>query len=82
MVLVTNPSRRNFPPPMISQAGNLDEAGTSSLPDRGRPRLWIDFWVICDDTHAYCFLATTYAADEDADFPRHERPGNRDWVPK
>jgi Glycosyl hydrolase family 62 len=49
-------------PPQYSTADDLSKPETWTKPENfftnkpsGAARLWIDFWVICDDTHAYLF---------------------------
>lgn len=49
-------------PPQYSTADDLSKPETWAKPENffaAKPssaaRLWIDFWVICDDTHAYLF---------------------------
>jgi hypothetical protein len=49
--------------PQYSTADDLSQPETWSEPQDffavkppGAPRLWIDYWVICDDTHAYLFF--------------------------
>jgi len=49
-------------PPQYSTTDDLSKPETWTKPESffatkppGSARLWIDFWVICDDTHAYLF---------------------------
>jgi hypothetical protein len=50
-------------PPQYSTTHDISRPETWSKPENfftakpaGAPRLWIDYWVICDDTHAYLFF--------------------------
>jgi hypothetical protein len=50
-------------PPQYSTADDLSKPETWTRPESffdtkpaGTPRLWIDYWMICDDTHAYLFF--------------------------
>jgi hypothetical protein len=50
-------------PPQYSTADDLSKPETWTKPESffdtkpaSAPRLWIDYWVICDDTHAYLFF--------------------------
>jgi GH35 family endo-1,4-beta-xylanase len=49
--------------PQYSTTDDISKPETWSKPEDffagkppGAPRLWIDYWVICDDTHAYLFF--------------------------
>lgn len=49
--------------PQYSTADDLSKPETWTQPQdffdgkpEGTPRLWIDYWIICDDTHAYLFF--------------------------
>ncbi len=49
--------------PQFSTADDLSKPETWTKPEdffaskpQSAPRLWIDYWVICDDTHAYLFF--------------------------
>lgn len=49
--------------PQYSTTEDLSQPDTWTKPENffttkppGAPRLWIDYWVICDDTHAYLFF--------------------------
>jgi hypothetical protein len=49
--------------PQYSTTDDISRPETWSKPEDffagkplGAPRLWIDYWVICDDTHAYLFF--------------------------
>jgi GH35 family endo-1,4-beta-xylanase len=49
--------------PQYSTTDDVSKPETWSKPEDffatkppGAPRLWIDYWVICDDTHAYLFF--------------------------
>jgi hypothetical protein len=49
-------------PPQYSTTDDISRPETWSKPESffatkppGAARLWIDFWIICDDTHAYLF---------------------------
>lgn len=47
-------------PPQYSTADDLEKPETWTKPEsffsnNSRPRSWLDFWIICDDTHAYLF---------------------------
>jgi hypothetical protein len=49
-------------PPQYSTTDDISKPETWSKPENffatkppGAARLWIDFWIICDDTHAYLF---------------------------
>ena len=50
-------------PPQYSTTDDISKPETWTKPEDffaakppGAPRLWIDYWVICDDTHAYLFF--------------------------
>ncbi len=49
-------------PPQYSTTDDISKPETWTAPKSffatkppGTPQLWIDFWIICDDTHAYLF---------------------------
>ncbi len=49
--------------PQFSTTDDISKPETWSKPQdffagkpAGTPRLWIDYWIICDDTHAYLFF--------------------------
>ena len=50
-------------PPQYSTADDVSKPETWTKPENffdtkpaSAPRLWIDYWMICDDTHAYLFF--------------------------
>lgn len=69
-------------PPTVSTADDLAKPETWTKPEplfQGTPKSvvqgWIDYWIICDDTHAYLFFSDDYgrfyrSRTTLADFPK------------